>query len=251
MGLRTRRPSGYTDVYVRFYGTSVAVAAPEGSGLDAGWYAPTDVAIAAAGLPAGNYDGEFSRGNPASPTATDAEEALFFDFAWNGSATITNSLTQQNVRDAMKLAASAGSPANGSIDDKLNDVEGGGIVIPVNQIPVPRSRMWRAKPTSNGLEGELPLRHRAGTNQVFGVDFNADLPNNGRLVSLDAVTLVSGTEGGIVISFEEPDGGVDRSEAKFRINLVTAGTYVFDVQVSYEQGDGGGTSIARVTLIVR
>ena len=63
------------------------------------------------GSGAGDYD-----------NVTDATEAIrnHGDAAWitGGGA----SLTQQNIRDAMTLAASPGSPANGSIDQKLENI---------------------------------------------------------------------------------------------------------------------------------
>jgi hypothetical protein len=127
----------------------------------------------------------------------------------------------------------------------------GGLVIPVNQVPVPLVRTWILKPSDEGLEGELPLVRTVGENQTFAVDFRNDLPNNGRLVSLDTATVVSGPENGIEISAVEEDRGVDRSQAKFKINLIAVGTYVIAVQVTYEASDGGGTSEGSVTLIVR
>jgi hypothetical protein len=124
-------------------------------------------------------------------------------------------------------------------------------VSPVNQVPVPLARTWILKPGDDGWEGERPLVRRVGENQTFAVDFRNDLPNNGRLVSLDAANVISGPAGGIVISTAAEDRGVDRSQAKFKINLLAVGTYVIAVQVTYEGSDGGGTSEGSVTLIVR
>jgi hypothetical protein len=42
----------------------------------------------------------------------------------------TGGLTQQQVRDALKLAASAGAPAAGSVDAKLNDIDNNAGLIP-------------------------------------------------------------------------------------------------------------------------
>jgi hypothetical protein len=118
-------------------------------------------------------------------------------------------------------------------------------------VPVPLERTWILKGTSDGLRGEVPLTRTVNENQPFAVDFRNDLPNNGRLISLDATTVLSGPVGGIVISSVASERGVDRSQAKFKINLVAAGTYVIKVNVTYDDGDGGGTSEGRVTLIAK
>jgi hypothetical protein len=138
----------------------------------------------------------------------------------------------------------------GRIDAAVSSVSGGGgITIPVNQVPVPIDRTWILKATANGLFGELPLIRVVGEEQLFAIDFRHDLPNNGRLISLDAISVVSGTEGGVLI--DEEDQGVDRSQAKLKLSLVTAGTYIITAQVTYDDSDGGGTSEGSVTLIVR
>jgi hypothetical protein len=137
----------------------------------------------------------------------------------------------------------------GRIDAAVSSVSGDGITIPVNQVPVPSDRVWVLKATANGLFGELPLIRVVGEEQLFAIDFRHDLPNNGRLISLDAISVVSGTEGGVLI--DEEDQGVDRSQAKLKLSLVTAGTYIITAQVTYDDSDGGGTSEGSVTLIVR
>lgn len=45
--------------------------------------------------------------------------------AW-GAQPVAGGLTSQDVRDAMKLAPTAGAPAAGSIDDELDDIASGG-----------------------------------------------------------------------------------------------------------------------------
>lgn len=158
--------------------------------------------------------------------------------------------TAQQIRDAMKLAPSGGAAATNSIDDKIDSVEsgGGGVTIPVIQIPVPATRTWILKHTDDGLRGELPIVRSIGEHQPFAVDFRNDLPNNGRLISLDSIDFV-GPDGGIVI--DDDDRGVDRSQAKIVLQLLEAGTYVITLSVEYDDSDGGGTSIGSVTLIVK
>lgn len=157
--------------------------------------------------------------------------------------------TAQQIRDAMKLAPSGGAAATNSIDDKIDEIESGsGVAIPVIQVPVPSSRTWILKPTSDGLRGELPLVRSIGEHQPFAVDFRHDLSNNGRLISLESISFV-GPDDGIAIDVE--DRGVDRSEAKFVIELLEAGTYVITLSVEYDDSDGGGTATGEVTLIVK
>jgi hypothetical protein len=139
-----------------------------------------------------------------------------------------------------------GTPQTTLADD-IGDIQAGGVTIPVIQVPVPASRTWILKP-GDGLRGELPIVREVGESQPYAVDFRNDLPNNGRLISLDSI-VVEGTENGIVI--DPSDQGVDRSQAKFNIEALLVGTYVITVTASYDDSDGGGTSIGEVTLIVK
>jgi hypothetical protein len=161
-----------------------------------------------------------------------------------------NAEADQALVDAGYTAARAAKLDN--LDMPVSDVEGGGgTIIPVNQIPVPLERTFILRSTPNGLRGEVPIVRSVGENQLFAVDFRHDLPANGRLVSLDEVTDISGSTGGIEISEDEEDQGVDPSQAKFKIELFEAGTYEIRVTASYDDSDGGGTSQGIVTLIVR
>lgn len=156
------------------------------------------------------------------------------------------------VWDEPKAGHATANTFGAFVDSKISEVEGGGggggVEVPVNQVPVPPSRTWILKHTSDGLRGEMPLVRNVGEHQLFAVDFRRDLANNGRLVSIESIE-VDGTDGGIVI--DEEDRGVDRSEAKFVIELVEAGTYIITVSAEYDDSDGGGTSSGSVTLIVK
>ena len=156
-----------------------------------------------------------------------------------GGAGTANNTTESNeaIRDRGDAAWVTGS---------------GGVVIPVNQVPVPSDRTWVLKPTSSGLRGELPItRTLVESGLAYAIDFRNDLPNNGRLTNVDAIDVISGPVGGVVISSITEDRGLDRSQAKCKIDLVMVGTYEIDCQVTYSDSDGGGTSQGTVTLIVK
>jgi len=139
-----------------------------------------------------------------------------------------------------------------NLDAKVSELEGGGgTVIPVNQVAVPLSRTWNLKVGGNSLVGEVPLVRPLGENQTFAISFAVDLAANGRLVSLDSISQISGPLGGLVFSNVDSDQGVDRGEAKFKVHLVSAGTYQIGCNVTYSDADGGGTSEGVVTLIVK
>jgi hypothetical protein len=88
-------------------------------------------------------------------------------------------------------------------DDSTGDieVEADGVTIPINQVPVPIERTWILKSTPNGIRGELPLYRTVGENQPFAIDFRNDLATNGRLVSLDEISVISGTSEAVVALF--------------------------------------------------
>lgn len=216
MGIKIRTTPGFTDLYVLFQGTSIAAPATEGSDLDAGWYEADDSALATAELPIGVYSGAFLHGDYNSPDAGDTEEGVFTDFAWNGSATV--------------------APTK---------------VIPVNQVPVPPSRMWILKATSDGLVGEVPLVRFVGETQTFACDWRNDLASNGRIKQIESVEVIDGTPGGVTVSTDPNDLGVDHSQSKFALTLTTADTYTIAIAVTYDDSDGGGTSNAVVTLVVK
>jgi hypothetical protein len=165
--------------------------------------------------------------------------------ATQATAAATSAATIENKLPSKNYLAGTDNPT-GDIE-----VEGDGAAIPVNQVPVPVERTWILKATSDGLKGELPLNRVAGENQPFAIDFRNDLPVNGRLTSLDDIVVVSGPSGGIEISDDEDDRGVDRAQVKCKINLVEAGTFEIVCAVSYDDSDGGGTSEGVVTLVVR
>jgi hypothetical protein len=119
-----------------------------------------------------------------------------------------------------------------------------GILNDINDEPVPPGRTWIAKDLGAGLVGELPVIGYVGTNSTYAVDFRNDLKANGRVQSVSAVSILSGTAGGI--TFGTP--GREDSQAKVAINIVTAGTYFILCSVVYHNGD---TQSAIVELIAR
>jgi hypothetical protein len=160
---------------------------------------------------------------------------------------INNGINETITTQAMisSVDTKIGTPSTTLADD-IAAVSGSGVV-PVNQVPVPASRTWILKQTNDGLAGELPLiRHAGETDQVFAIDWRNDLAVNGRVISIDSVTILSGPNGGITISNADDATGVDRSQSKHTITLTTPGTYVIEVAATYDHGEG----VAIVTLVV-
>jgi hypothetical protein len=153
--------------------------------------------------------------------------------------------SNEAIRDRGDAAWTTGSGGGG----------GGGATRPVNQTPVPIARTWQLVPTDDsGLVGKLPLSATlADVDKLWALDFRSDLATNGRLLSIDAIELVSGDVDGISWGADlgdVDDFGVDRSVAKLKLTPLLAGTYVFAVTVSYDDADGGGTSYGEVTWFV-
>lgn len=143
------------------------------------------------------------------------------------------------------------------IQDAIDDIEGGGgAIIPVNQEVVPTSRKWVLVESDEGLVGELDRVLPVGDSKTFAVDFKVDLPTNGRLVSIDSIVVVDDDgvevvdEGGVEFAESEPDRGVDKSEARFKITAAESGTYRIKIGVSSRSGDGLDASTGIVTLVV-
>jgi hypothetical protein len=142
------------------------------------------------------------------------------------------------------------SSATGSVVDPL-EVEVIGKSVPVSQVPVPSSRTWILANTPDGLRGQVPLVRSVGESQVFAIDWRCDLPTNGRLGAVNSFTVISGPEGGISISTLETDCGVDRSQSRHKMTINTVGTYTIAAEVTFSDDDGGGTSVAEVTLVAK
>lgn len=157
-----------------------------------------------------------------------------------------------NGLPSIKTAVNA-KASQTSVDELAEDVEGieGGTTIPVSQTPVIDSRLWKLERKAGGLIGESSKYMQVGEAELFALDFYRDLPTNGRIDSIDAVSIKSGTGGGVTFSLATEDkAGVDKSQAKLKITAVTAGTYVLNVSVTKNASSGGGTTEADVTLVV-
>lgn len=117
---------------------------------------------------------------------------------------------------------------------------------PVSQASVPDSRTFKlVRKTTGGLVGEASRQMQIGENLLFAFDFYNDLPTNGRVQSFDAIAIKTGTAGGV--TFDTANMDRDKTQAKVKIAGVTAGTYVLNLQVTYESGD---SVEADVTLVV-
>lgn len=118
-----------------------------------------------------------------------------------------------------------------------NAPEGGGTILTdVDQEPVPTSRVFDLIPTEDqGLISENPKSIVIGADpNTYAVDFKVDMPTNGRIATVSAPTIASGTSGGITFA----NLGRDKSQAKFRPTAVTAGEYEVEVEVTYTTGGG-------------
>jgi hypothetical protein len=127
-----------------------------------------------------------------------------------------------------------------------NAPEGGGTILTdVDQEPVPASRVFDLIPTEDqGLIAEKPKSIVIGADpNTYAVDFKVDMPTNGRIATVSAPTIASGTSGGITFA----NLGRDKSQAKFRPTAVTAGEYEVRIEVEYTSG---ASAVGTVLLTV-
>jgi hypothetical protein len=185
--------------------------------------------------------------DPASNTQVNTRLAASSYTAPPSASTVANAVAAQTS------VAAGLSTIGTNLDAKVSDIVAGsgGTVIPVNQVPVSENRTIRLVVTSNGLAGEVPLFCTIGDNQTYAFDFGVSLAANGRLVSLDSITVTSGPTNGLTISDADEDQGVDRGQAKFKAHAVTAGTYTIHCGVTYSDHDGSGTAQGTGVLRVR
>lgn len=104
MGLRIRTDTGYDDLYVLFRGTEIAVEMAEGTDLDLCWYEASDADIAAAELPAGEYEGAFLHGDFDVPDPRNDEEGTFSGFVWDGSAQALSGVDVVSIARSVEAA---------------------------------------------------------------------------------------------------------------------------------------------------
>lgn len=263
---------GETDVCIVFTdgaATAVDFAAEAQPGL----YTFPDSAIQAAGLAAATdlavrvYVGvDAASVDPA--TDDNLWAATIGPIHWSGTATYTEATRAANV---LLASSTTGSPGANTVHQALQWLraafvssgkfsvpalengpagEGGGVIIPVNQVPVPASRTFVLKSTTSGLVGESRRNLSEGDEQIFAWDFANDLPTNGRLASVEAITIIAGTPGGVTFAATATDPGVDRTQGKVTITAVTAGTYTVRMTVTYQSAQGGGTKSGDGILIV-
>lgn len=133
-----------------------------------------------------------------------------------------------------------------NLDAKVSEVSGAASGGLFNDENVPPERTVTLKPSSKGvLTGDRPLTIPVGKSPTIAIDFACDMPTNGRIQSVDGVSIVSYSDGGAAggITFGTP--GQEDSDAKVRATGVTEGTYVIKVEVTY---DTGATQLGLVTL---
>ncbi len=246
----------------------------EGAGLQARSYKATGAELLADGLSAGTHYGVvFRDANAASVTAADWSVATIGPVVFDGADVVlaqnavwlvpaasptANTFGEQfsilggsigsNTTGISSIITTLGSPVE-SIAGDIADIDAGG-TIPVNQVPIPPSRTFDLIPKSSGLVGNKAKGLAVGDSQPFAWDFAKDLPTNGRLVSVDSVTIVDGTTGGLTFANSDNDPGVDKTLGKVTINAVTADTYTVRMTATYQDGEGGGTRSGDVEIVV-
>lgn len=209
-----------------------------------------------------------TNGNVLIVKATHAEAAA----DWVDSFTLLGSSapTVEQIIAGLDSTAVPGTPTAGSYAERFSKIQTSGNVattsdaqagtasIPVNQVAVPDSRKWVLTSKGTALIGEKALRTYIAEPMLWAIDFRHDLPTNGTLANITDVEVISALDANgdaIVdgISFNTESAatfGVDKTESKFQITTVTAGTYVIEATVSYAAAVGGGSRKARVTLVV-
>lgn len=203
----------------------------------------------AVGLAAGNLDTQLGDIPTVSEfNARTLVAADYFDPAADTVANVTTvaTLTGHTAQTGDSFAR-LGAPAGASIAADIAAVSVG-TTVPVLMTAVPKNRTWKLKKTNAGLVGEDSLAIQVGEAKVLAVDFANDLATNGLLTGITSVAIKSGISGGV--TFDTDNDGVAFTQYKCKMTGVTAGTYVINVVVTYDDSDGGGTAEADVTLIV-
>lgn len=95
---------------------------------------------------------------------------------------------------------------------------------------VPDALTWKlVLNSSSELVGDKTrVLKRSTGEKTFAVDFAIDLPVNGKISTVNSVSIDSGTAGGVTFGTD----GRERNLAKVRITGVTVGTYVIAVEVT-------------------
>lgn len=219
--------------------TSEADAMTEGTGNGVGRYVVDSSVITAS---AGVYPYKVFIGTP-SQSAADVQVGQGV-LRWSGTAAVDADATLI-AQTAVTWIRTALGMAAADLDDQLDDVLAGaaGILTDVDQEPVPASRVFALVTTdAEGLVA--PAKSvKVGADTTYAVDFRNDLPANGRIVTVASPEIADGTPGGVTFD----DVGRDKSQAKFRADMVTAGTYECTVEATY---DTGAVAVGTFTFVV-
>jgi len=238
---------------------SVAVALTEGTSAGVGYYYVTEAALVSAGLSsAGTYPFKIFSGT-ASTSANDPLMGMGI-LPWTGSAyqdvatsilntTITDtgagkvgrffswlntSLTSNGVFGAPALVNTPAVDAEAIAQEVIEGAADAGalVITDVDQDPVPTGRTFILVQTpALGLRGEVTKSiASAALPKTFAADFRNDLPVNGRIITVNAPELVSGS--GLTFGAV----GRDHSQAKFIVSDAPVGTYQIQISGTYYGG---------------
>ncbi len=103
-----------------------------------------------------------------------------------------------------------------------------------NQQPVPASRTWLLKRTTDrGLIADGPaLSLQVGEALLYQFDFSSDLPPGARVATIVSVE----AESGALVTFDTAEQGIDRHLVKCEITGASAGSVRIRCKATYSDG---------------
>lgn len=131
--------------------------------------------------------------------------------------------------------------------------QGGGgaaLATDVEDANVPESRTAVLVRSGSGLRSQEPLTLNAGETgnhaPLLAARFADDLAIGGRVLVVDDVS-IDGTPAGLTLS-QTSTFKRDKSEVRFVLNAIAAGTYVVRIRLRYADGSGGAVGLVDVVV---
>lgn len=209
MTTRFNLDTGYTDLFMLFRGTSVAVPLTEGTSLDIGWYSydPQDLIDASlAANTSPGYDGVVLHGDYAQPEdyVGQTPEFAFSGFRWDGT-------TEVDYLDAPVSEAGAGSTVSAALVDK--------------------DHTWSFD-SPNQVIAPNTITEIVGFNGLLQMDFTLPIPSAGSIASI-TTTSVADVGGATEPTISSSALSADKKKVLLTVDAssATAGTYTFSVKI--------------------